>query len=356
MDYMYYYNFFNSKIVSLIKMTNQTFKKLSPKKLFKKLFPKKRREKSGCILKKNSKNGFSKTISAPVGNNWFFVSDSIKGKSHIKNGTECQDNHFTSVFEELDGWGIAIVCDGAGSASNSHLGSSFMAKKAIPHYFLTAIKNKQWHLHTELPSEEEWKEEAWEQLKNSYGALKYYAENDLKVELSTLACTAIIIIYSPLGLLVTHIGDGRAAYRDEDGKWEALIKPHKGEEANMTYFTTSITWLVNKHFILPDGNTIPESRIIRKKTTAFTLLSDGMENHSFQCSFFDTEIQKWKDPNQPFEKFFEPLIIFIDTHIKDHQSSVDIHERWHEFLTDGNEKIKNEEDDKTMILAVLKQK
>lgn len=316
----------------------------------------KRRKNSGYIVPKNSKNGITKPISVPVGSNWFIVSDSIKGKSHVKNGTECQDNHFTRVFEELDGWGIAIVCDGAGSAANSHLGSSFMAKKAIPHYFLTAIKDKQWHLHTELPSEEEWKEEAWEQLKNSYGALKYYAESDLKVELSTLACTAIIVIYSPLGLLVTHIGDGRAAYRDEDGKWEALIKPHKGEEANMTYFTTSQTWLVNKHYTLPDGNTIPESRVIRKKATAFTLLSDGMENHSFQCSVFDKETEKWNDPNQPFEKFFEPLISFINSQVKDHQSSVDIHEKWKKFLTDGNEKIKNEEDDKTMILAVLQQK
>ncbi len=337
--------YYKKQIVSFIRMSNQTLKG----------FLHKIKRKNPSYSKIPTQVNNTQNIN-PIHNNWFIVSGSVIGKSHITHGTVCQDSHFTRVFESLNGWGITIVCDGAGSATNSHLGSKFMAEQAIPHYFSTAIKEKQWHLRNDLPSEEEWREEAWEQLKNSLGALMYHAENDLKVELATLACTAIVVIYSPLGLLVTHIGDGRAAYCDEQGKWGALIKPHKGEEANMTYFITSRPWLINKHYSLPDGNTIPESRIIKGKVTAFALLSDGMEKQSFQCSVFDKETEKWDDPNTPFDKFFNPLVNFINSQAKDLQSSFDVHDKWKKFLTEGNEKIKNEEDDKTMILAVLQTK
>ncbi len=283
---------------------------------------------------------------------WLAVADSVIGKSHISNHTVCQDNHYFGSFKQCPDWGIAVVCDGAGSAVNSHLGSEFVAKKVIPSLFEKAIIDAKWHLHSTAPSDEEWKELAWEQLKNTYLALKNHAENELGKELSSLSCTVIIVVYSPHGLFVTHIGDGRAAYCNEQGEWHPLIVPHKGEEANMTFFLTSITWLQHKHFELPNGNTIPESRIVRGKHRAFTLLSDGMEQHSFVCSSWDSVNEQWSDPNQAFSGFFDPLVKAIKSEITNEGLNASIHDGWKKILTSGTPQIANENDDKTMILAI----
>lgn len=54
---------------------------------------------------------------------------SIVGKSHINKGTCCQDSH---MIKELDnGWIIAAVADGVGSAKNSQIGSSIAAKTVV---------------------------------------------------------------------------------------------------------------------------------------------------------------------------------------------------------------------------------
>lgn len=54
---------------------------------------------------------------------------SVVGKSHITKGTCCQDSHYIKKLE--NGWVIAAVADGVGSAKNSHIGSKIAAQTVV---------------------------------------------------------------------------------------------------------------------------------------------------------------------------------------------------------------------------------
>ena len=54
---------------------------------------------------------------------------STVGKSHIKKGTCCQDSHYIKTMQ--NGWVIAAVADGVGSAKNSHIGSKIAAETVV---------------------------------------------------------------------------------------------------------------------------------------------------------------------------------------------------------------------------------
>jgi hypothetical protein len=92
--------------------------------------------------------------------------------------------------------------------------------------------------------------------------------------------------------------------------------------------------------------------MVTEKVKAFTLLSDGCERHSFICNVLDEASQKYIDPNQPFDKFFNPLVANLRKMHSNQISSQEMKEKWGKFLREGNAKLQHEPDDKTMILAV----
>lgn len=274
---------------------------------------------------------------------WTVVGASAIGKDHIKLGKPCQDSFFHDKLLR-NGWGIAIVADGAGSAQNSHLGSAFIAKEAARRYFGELVIKYEWYKGINIPSEQEWQKLASKKWKEVRGALEVYAQSN-DIDAKSLACTAIVVIFSPTMILVTHIGDGRAGYRNRKGEWKPLIKPYKGEEANSTIFLTSINWREQPHNYI-------ESRIVHDQITAFTLMSDGCEKHAFECSKVD-EDKNWSDPNLPYPRFFEPLVNDLLQMKSQGEKNEDIHEKWKTFLDSGTEGLANEPDDKTLILGVL---
>lgn len=287
----------------------------------------------------------SKTNFNHSNKSWFVVGESVIGLGHIKSSPPipCQDNHHYEMIG--NNWGIAITSDGAGSAKLSQKGSEYVAKFAALKLFKDLVVNSNWNSQNILPSDEIWKKNAKEQLMNLRVALGEYAKK-LNVNLKDLACTVIIVIYSPKGLLVTHIGDGRAGYCNDRNEWKSMIKPWKGEEANATVFITSDIW----------GNDIDsyiESRVIRENVSAFTLMSDGCEQASFECSIVEKGSQKWSDPNLPYIKFFNPLVETIIGFKQDNISPIEAKAKWKKFLESGNQKLAEEQDDKTMILGVL---
>lgn len=282
----------------------------------------------------------------PSLNPWFIVLGSAIGKLHISQNIPCQDDsHFLPLSTD---WGIAVVCDGAGSAKNSDKGAKFTAQVTAK-CFGEVINSKGWITNNQLPTQEEWEEIAKDQFKIILSGLNQYSiENNM--DLSSLACTVIVTIYSPMGLLVSHIGDGRAGFCTEEGQWFPTITPHKGEEANQTVFITSNSWLSQDELIM-SGVSVPESTVFKQNIKAFTLMSDGCEQHSFECSHFKAETQKWSDPNLPYPKFFNPLVSQIKKTIESTESQM-INEQWEIFLKEGTEGLKNEPDDKTLILGV----
>ena len=281
---------------------------------------------------------------------WLIVYTSQIGKSHLDSNPQlpCQDSH--SVKSLQNGWGIAISCDGAGSAKLSQEGSKFISEEALK-LFESIIFDNNWIHKNKLPSKVDWGILAKRELKK----LRYDLEQFSKVknfDFKDLACTIIVVIYSPIGLLTTHIGDGRAGYRNKERIWKAILTPHKGEEANQTIFITSDHWL-NDGFVL-SGVNVPESNVIYDIPTAFTLMSDGCEAHSFETGYFNKEKEKFIEQNNPYPKFFDPIVQSLLDMEKSGLSIKLINIKWSKFVQSGTEKLKNEPDDKTLILGVLK--
>jgi hypothetical protein len=274
--------------------------------------------------------------------NWFVVGSSVIGKSHIEGNIPCQDFNHLEKINDL--WGIAVCCDGAGSAINSHIGSEFVAKESAK-IFKSIFLKEQLGKNKELPQDNVWQELAKAGLYQVKQNLDDFAKKEgYKVE--SLACTIILAIYSPLGILVTHIGDGRAGFLTQNNEWKPMLTPWKGEEANQTVFITSAIWNENIDNYI-------ESLIIREQPLAFTLMSDGCEAHSFECSVFDKETREWHDPNLPFPKFFNPLVQSLKQMKATGMTEDEVQKKWANFLTSGTQSLSNEPDDKTLILGVF---
>ena len=146
---------------------------------------------------------------------WIIVGASVQGNGHIATNTPCQDNN---KYEYLgNGWGIAITSDGAGSAKNSHVGSGIVVNRAMIH-FKNLIKKEEWIKKDKLPTEVRWTKLSYQVLKLVHDELESFAKTK-ECDFKSLSATVIVVIHSPTGLLVTHVGDGRAGYKDMDGEW-----------------------------------------------------------------------------------------------------------------------------------------
>jgi serine/threonine protein phosphatase PrpC len=273
---------------------------------------------------------------------WNYLFASVRGKGHIEENIPCQD--YCSVFPHT-GYTICVVSDGAGSCENSHIGSEKVTQLANIH-FSGLIEEKKWNKGKKKIKLEEWQEVSHKTLKAVRDDLKRISIEGY--DFKSLSCTLIVVIQIKNKLLVTHIGDGRAGYCNYNDEWAAMLTPYKGRYSNETVFITSDIWedetSLNKYI---------KSAIVEEKIKAFCLLTDGCENASFECYKLDEATQIPEDINKPFKDFFhENVNLHIPNLIKSQKSQQELNQIWESFLTDGNETLKNESDDKTMILAV----
>jgi hypothetical protein len=271
---------------------------------------------------------------------WNLVSASVTGNSHIENDIPCQDAHKIKKLNHK--WGIAVTADGAGSFRYSHLGSRETVEIAIQ-VFTDLIEREQWIQKKEIPTEETWKLLAKSSLKTIRDKLKEYADEN-ELDFSQIGCTLIVVIYTPYGLLVTHVGDGRAGYLNDKNEWLAAIDPFEGDEVGTTVFINLNIWN-NDEFI--------ESRIIKDKVKAFTLMSDGCESISWQTVQLDKKNKKFVVINKPFPDFFNNSLNVLKKMKKSKLSDKEVNEKWANYLTNGHPKLIEERDDKTMILAYI---
>ena len=278
--------------------------------------------------------------------NWCIVGASVIGSGHQQNGLPCQDNNKIVSIDK--GWGIAMISDGAGSAKHSDLGSKIIVECGCS-YFKEIIDQKDYVNQGCLPTDDEWKEISFKVLKKIRDNIMALAKKK-EMDINSLAATCLAVIYSPFGLLVTHVGDGRMGYQNLEGDWLPMMKPHKGEEANQTVFLVSDFWSIPNFSV--SSISVPESRIVREPVRAFVLMSDGCENTAWKCMAKDPESDKYFDRNEPFEGFFKPVKETIEALYNDIVSYSEIKEKWERFLVSGTIGFKKEQDDKTMIFGV----
>jgi len=270
---------------------------------------------------------------------WMAVGESVLGMGHARSGKPCQDaNRYVEIGGSVF---IGVVCDGAGSKTNSHIGSAFIANKAIEKLTSYVEKN---YLAFEInpPSPKMWFDSTLKILRELILDLIVFSFQKDK-EYTELACTIITAIVFPDFILVFHIGDGRGAYRLLNGEWLPFMKPMKGEYASETVFITSPIWENLTRYI--------ETRVILDRATAISILSDGCERSSFLCNQKKEE-NLYFDPNIPFKPFFESNINTLLNLKLDGFQTDRINELWKLYLKEGTETLRLENDDKTMILAV----
>lgn len=282
--------------------------------------------------------------------NWAVVGTSVIGNSHISMKLPCQDN---CKYESLgDGWGIAVISDGAGSAKRSEIGSKIVVERVVEH-LKKLIEKEGWKSKNILPTDAIWMQQAYSVLNNVSKEIASFGKAK-GIEYKDMSATVIALIHTPNGLLSVHIGDGRAGYRDMNGGWKSVVTPHKGEEANQTIFITSEFWS-HPNYVMSDVF-VPECVVIREPISAFTLMSDGCEHTTWLCNQFDEKTQKYYDPNTPYAEFFDGL---CETILNFHKDNTPLDERtakWEKFIVSGNKKFKIESDDKTLVLGVFCEK
>jgi hypothetical protein len=273
--------------------------------------------------------------------NWSIISASVSGKGHLESGIPCQDANSFRILNKF--WGIAITCDGAGSYQNSQIGSAFITDNLI-NVIQDQIKTTNWFLFRTLPNERIWRKIALYSYKQVLNDLKQFSYNS-GIDFQSTGCTVNLVLFCKKGVLTSHIGDGRACYKDSAGSWKSMITPFKGEEVGSTIFITT-------DWIWEDGAKYIETRVIEDEIIAFALLTDGMERASFLC-YTKNDEGIYSDPNQPFDKFFNTNIETIKGLINTGKSLKEISGLWQDYLCSGNN-LKDELDDKTMLVGILK--
>lgn len=275
-------------------------------------------------------------------NPWLIIGGSVTGNGHKAESIPCQDSHLIQKWDE--GWGVALISDGAGSAKNSHFASSFLVGEAARRSAIL-VKNENWIEKGTLPEEEEWQKLSKKLFCGIQDSLIGYSKG-IKVPFRSMHATLIMIIFSPHGLLVAHVGDGRAGCVDNEDNWMSVIKPFEGAQVGETVFMT-LDFENNEHFF--------ESKMIRKPAKAFFLLSDGCEHVCWETLQKDENTGQFFQPNKPFEPFFKQTMSALEN-ISNNGTCDDLKEGWMNYLDSGHKGFQDETDDKTMIIGFLNKK
>ena len=183
--------------------------------------------------------------------NWRIFAASSIGKHHIDIGLPCQD---AFAFRQVGDVIIAVVCDGAGSASHSEQGAFEFSHDVVSRL---AVSINDLNI-SDAMSEDAVTSVLIQSRQNlvEIAAQRQYA-------LSDLACTMLGAIVTPERGLIFHIGDGIGLFETEIS--EPLVSlPENGEYANETYFVTTDAWKEHLRFL-----------DVPAHVTCFALMSDG---------------------------------------------------------------------------------
>jgi serine/threonine protein phosphatase PrpC len=256
------------------------------------------------------------TTNRPACPRWRVAAASVRGTSHEKLGTVCQDASFWQVA--ADNTLIAAVADGAGSATHGHVGARLAARSAVEtlraHPDLASLEGA--HLDAARPVLE---------------AALLEARHDLIKEAHAcglkprdLATTLILVAASTRGIAGAQIGDGAAVIQTESGNLIALTTPDTGEYTNETTFLVSPGALERAQYFA-----------CIEAPGRLALFTDGLQRMALQMPF-----------GRPHAPFFNPLFQFIS---KADEAADD---RLASFLQSPRVKTRSD-DDLTLLLAAL---
>lgn len=284
---------------------------------------------------------------------WRVFGCSMQGKDHLTMNpvVPCQDNHCLLPID--DGWGVVVVCDGAGSHKYSHIGSKFVSQ-FVAERICQSVKETNFYQGQTLPSEENWrnwcKALVW-QTRQALGEFVVTQKETVPdMDIGNVGCTLIFAVFSPFGILSAHVGDGRAGYRDAK-RWQSMMTPFNGEYSNQTVFLNS-DYIYQDQLENPKEPTRPflETKVVAGAIVGFVLMSDGCENGLYYVDEYDTKSKKVIEINRPIDGF-DHIIQMLDLALAESEASAK--ELFLQMISKGNQPLIEEGDDKTLVLGYL---
>ena len=249
---------------------------------------------------------------------WKISATSVRGSSHEKLDTPCQDAHFWAL--QSNDVLLTAVADGAGSAKQSDVGAKIASQTAVE-----TLRSEP-HLSSRLHGDpEEYRPILMGALEAAHQAVTAEARTRT-IGIRDLASTLIAVIATPHLIASAQIGDGAAVTCDQTGDLIALTTPDSGEYINQTTF-----------LITPGALDTAQVHIWHGNPSRVAIFSDGLQMLALTMPF-----------GKPHRPFFSPLFHFI-SNMKDHSKA---EEQLASFLCSPRVRERTD-DDLTLMLAAL---
>lgn len=191
---------------------------------------------------------------------WNLLESTRQGRSHVKQGTPCQDKTYCRSYDDTY---VITLADGAGSARLSHYGAECVTKCIADELGLNF--ESYWdETEARIAKERLFKEisESLQQIAGQYDC-----------QSKDMASTLLAVAVKDEKYIILHLGDGVIGYCKE-GVLKVASAPNNGEFANTTVFTTSsdacsqmkvfrgLLYGINGFVLMSDG---PEACLYDKK-------------------------------------------------------------------------------------------
>jgi hypothetical protein len=234
---------------------------------------------------------------------------SVTGDAHIRSGLPCQD-----AFRILVGEGViaVAVADGLGSASRSDLGAATASEAAASRALELADRNPV--------------DASLEAMIAAREALEDLASEG-ECELSDFACTLMVAVVTSR-VAIAHIGDG-AVVGLSAGEPCVLSPPANAEYVNEVDPLTSKDWVDHVRSVLCTDT-----------VDAIGLFTDGCQHAA---------VRRDNGHLRAHAGFFRPLFDFARSAVDACEANVALAE-----LLGGRKMSEHSDDDKTLVLAVLR--
>ena len=246
---------------------------------------------------------------------WRPIAQSLRGPSHLADGSPCQDSNCVRVFgEDSADTLVACVADGAGSAKFGEVGSSIAIAAIIDNATAHFKAN---HRFDDLKVDDaiRWCEDARMRIRDE--------ANLRDCDIRQLATTLCVAVLAPTRSVFFQIGDG-AMILQSHGVCGVVFWPQSGEYANSTNFLTADEYRQKLEYLETTG---PFSDV--------ALLTDGLERLALR---FDSQTAH--------APFFDPLFRMLRRTDNLEGLSKDLLQ----FLGSDPVQVRSD-DDKTLILA-----
>jgi len=266
------------------------------------------------------------------------IGASAIGSSHIDMNMPCQDSFGYRTFDNK--WNLIVVSDGAGTNQYSDVGSQMFVEHVI-----RIISEELEELTSNINDEVLSRKSIIDVLFRASEAIKKHAA-DKELDFKDFGGTCLLALFTDTILYAAHIGDGRMGFRNDKGNWSAVTVPFVGEHAGETVFFTSQIWKNPSEYI--------QTRLIKDVViSAVVVITDGAESFSWRGVELDEEKELYEDVNIPFTPFLDGNINALKSQLLSPVEKNEVERAWVNYLTDGDglDRIKDEPDDKTIVIA-----